>query len=131
MPWTSKLETTISIVDTQHKELVKMINQLHKAMKMQKGSSALEDILKRLVEYTEMHFATEEKMFKKYGYPEYEQHKKIHKELVATVVSFHNDFVSGKATVTMDLMDFLTDWLKNHILKTDMEYVPFLKDKIS
>jgi hemerythrin len=29
----------------------------------------------------------------------------------------------------MDLMVFLTDWLKNHIMKTDQAYVPFLKDK--
>ena len=30
----------------------------------------------------------------------------------------------------MDLMDFLKDWLNTHILKTDMAYAPFLKEKM-
>ena len=49
---------------------------------------------------------------------------------MAKVKSFQADFEKGKATVTMELMDFLTDWLKSHIMKTDMAYVPFLKEKM-
>ncbi len=130
MPWTSKLETSIPVIDTQHKELVRMLNQMHKAMRKQQGSNKLNIIIQGLADYTVMHFSVEEKLFRKFGYPEYEKHKKIHEELVATVLKFKSDFNSGKATVTMDLMDFLTDWLKTHIMKTDMAYVPFLKDKM-
>lgn len=130
MPWSSKMETTISEIDSQHKKLVGMVNKLHKAMRMQKGSQELGDILNGLAEYTVMHFGTEEKYFKKFGYADYSRHKKIHEKLVAKVVGFQNEFNSGKATITMDLMDFLSDWLKNHIMKTDMEYVPFLKEHL-
>ena len=130
MPWTSRLETSISKIDNQHKKLVQMINQLHKAMRQQRGSNELSNILNNLAEYTVMHFGTEEKLFEKYQYPGYADHKKIHKELVTTVLAFQADFKNGKATVTVDLMDFLKDWLKNHIVKTDMAYVPFLKSKM-
>ena len=130
MPWTIRLETSFPIIDNQHKELVRMINQLHKAMRQQKGSNELSNILDGLAKYTVMHFATEEKIFEKHKYPDFNNHKKIHKELVSKVLAFQADFNSGKATVTMDLMDFLKDWLKTHIMKTDMSYVPFLKGKI-
>lgn len=130
MPWSSKLQTSINEIDNQHKELVRLINLLHRAMRMQKGAGEVGGILKDLSEYTVFHFDYEEKLFKKYEYPEYRNHKKIHEDLVGQVVAFQNDFNNGKATITMDLMDFLTEWLKTHIMKTDMAYAPFLKDKM-
>ena len=130
MPWSYKLETTIPEIDEQHKKLVGMVNKLHKAMRMQKGTGELGGILKGLAEYTVMHFGTEEKLFKKFNYPQYESHRKIHEALVSQVLDIQKDFEAGKATITMDLMDFLSDWLKNHIMKTDMEYAPFLKEKL-
>ncbi len=130
MPWTAKLETSIEKVDVQHKELVKMVNQLHKAMRQKKGAKVIKGILGGLADYTVMHFAMEEELFKTYEYAAYETHKEKHDDLIATVQAFQKDFEEGKATVTADLMDFLKDWLKTHILKTDMAYVPFLKEKM-
>ncbi|OGR14952.1 MAG: hypothetical protein A2277_21065 [Desulfobacterales bacterium RIFOXYA12_FULL_46_15] len=130
MPWRPALETRIEEIDTQHKELLRLINLLHKAMKQQKGAKEAGGILNDLAKYTVFHFGFEEEQFKKYRYPENESHKKIHKDLVAKVKAFQTDFENGKATVTMDLMDFLVEWLKTHIMKTDMAYVPFLKDKM-
>ncbi len=130
MPWRSGLETNIKEIDTQHKELVRLINILHKAMKQQRGAKEAGGILNDLAKYTVFHFGFEEDLFQKYGYPENENHKKIHKELIEKVKAFQKAFETGKATVTMDLMDFLVDWLKTHIMKTDMAYVPFLKGKL-
>lgn len=131
MPWTAKLETSIPDIDQQHKELVRLVNLLHKAMKQQKGASEVGGILDDLAEYTVYHFGYEEKLFEKYGYPGYDEHKKIHTKLVEQVIGFQEEFKNGKATITMDLMDFLKDWLKNHIMKTDMTYVPFMVEKMS
>ncbi|MFA5904307.1 MAG: bacteriohemerythrin [Desulfobacula sp.] len=131
MPWRSSLKTGIEEIDTQHKELVRLINLLHKAMKQQKGVKEAGGILSDLAKYTVFHFGFEEEQFTKFRYPETGNHKKIHKELVGKVIAFQADFENGKATVTMDLMDFLVDWLKSHIMKTDMAYVPFLKEKMT
>lgn len=130
-PWTSSLQLSIEEIDTHHKELVRLINQLHKAMRMQKGASRLESILNDLLDYTVFHFGFEEELFARFGYPEKENHKEIHKNLIAKIKSFKDDFQHGKSTVSLDLMDFLKDWLKDHILKTDKKYVPFLKDKMN
>ena len=45
------------------------------------------------------------------------------------VAAFQADFEAGKAALTMDLMDFLKNWLKEHIMGTDMQYAPFFKEK--
>ncbi|MBF0233569.1 MAG: bacteriohemerythrin, partial [Desulfamplus sp.] len=127
--WGPKLATGIDEIDKQHKELIRMINELHKAMKQKIGIQQSGAILDGLAEYTVYHFGYEEKLFKKYDYPEYNEHKKIHEKLVATVVAFQKDFKSGKASLSVDLMNFLTQWLKDHIMKCDMKYTPFFKSK--
>ncbi|MBF0242019.1 MAG: bacteriohemerythrin [Desulfamplus sp.] len=127
--WGPKLATGIEEIDLQHKELVRMVNALHKAMKLKVGIQESGDILDSLAKYTLYHFGHEEKLFKQYNYPEYNEHKKIHENLVATVVAFQKDFKAGKASLSVDLMNFLTDWLKNHIMKCDMKYAPFFKSK--
>jgi hemerythrin-like metal-binding protein len=106
-----------------------MVNQLHKAMKLKKGNQVMAEILKELAEYTVYHFGHEEELFQKYGYAETAQHIKIHKDLVEKVVEFQKQFEEGQASVTIDLMEFLSDWLKNHIMVTDRAYAPFLKEK--
>ena len=130
MPWGPKLILGIDKIDEQHKELVSLINQLHKSMKLKKGRQKSGEILKGLADYTVYHFGFEEELFEKYDYPETAEHIKIHKDLVTQVVDFKIQFEEGRATLTMDLMNFLTDWLKNHTLNTDKKYVPFLKKKL-
>ncbi|WP_321492000.1 bacteriohemerythrin [uncultured Desulfobacter sp.] len=130
MPWGRRLALNIPEIDKQHKELVSMVNELHRAMRMKTGSREAGAILTRLANYTVYHFEYEEKLFDTHGYPDTVAHKKIHKDLVAKVLAFTKEFEQGRAALSMDLMKFLTDWLKNHIMKTDKAYAPFLKDKL-
>ena len=129
MRWDSSLQLGITQIDDQHKQLVGMINDLHRAMKQRQTLAVSAGILERLISYTVMHFAVEEKLFQKYGYPEYDQHKKIHEKLVVQVKEFKTKVEQGDATISMELMDFLKDWLANHIKGTDKKYVPFLKQQ--
>lgn len=130
MPWTSRLAIGINSIDDQHKELVRLINQLHSAMKNQSGVHEASRILDKLTDYTVFHFKFEEDAFDKYGYAEVEQHKAKHKKLVTQIMDFKADLNAGRAGISMDLMLFLTKWLKEHILSEDKKYVSCLKDKI-
>lgn len=129
MRWDSSLQLGIGQIDDQHKQLVAMINDLHRAMKRRQTLEIMGGILERLVNYTVYHFGNEEKLFQKHGYPEYEQHKKIHETLVGKVIEFKSKIDRGDSTISMELMDFLKDWLVNHIKGTDKKYVPFLQEK--
>ena len=129
MPWGEKLKIGIDQIDEQHKELVKMVNELHRAMKMKMGAREAGQILTRLADYTVYHFKNEEDLFEQHKYADREAHKAYHDKLVAQVLEFKKEFDGGRAALSMDLMHFLTDWLRNHILKTDKAYVPFFKEK--
>ena len=75
------------------------------------------------------HFATEEKYFDEFGYLKATQHKKEHNDFVTKVAAFKSDFDNGKMMLSMEIMEFLKDWLLNHIKKTDMAYSNFFIEK--
>ncbi len=127
--WSEDFATTVDSVDEQHKILVGMVNELHQAMTAGKGNEALGNILAGLKEYVIEHFGDEEKLQQQAGYPGLLQHKKIHEQFVGKLIEVESNFQEGRVGISMDLMDFLKDWLLQHIMGTDQKYVPYLKSK--
>jgi hemerythrin len=127
--WQPNYSVNIKEIDLQHRKLIDLINHLHDAMKTGKGKEVMSKILSELVDYTNYHFGNEEKLFDKHGYSESRTHKRQHADLVKQVVSYKNDFENGKSLLTMDLMNFLKDWLTKHILDSDKQYSSFLNSK--
>ena len=127
MAWTPTLETSIEFVDRDHKVLVGMVNDLHQALKMEKGSEAIGKILDGLAKYTVEHFAREEAVFAKHNYVNSDKHINEHKKLVATVTKLIAEYQEGEFTVAMDLMTVAKSWLIEHIMHTDMAFVDFMR----
>jgi len=125
MPWSSSLENGVSEFDNQHHRLVDLINELYRAMKTGRGNGVVIKVLDELVDYTGTHFAAEEKLMVEHQYPDYDSHIIIHREFVAKVVDFQNKLKSGEATLSLDLLEFLKDWLIGHIKGVDRKYGPF------
>ncbi|WP_243367242.1 bacteriohemerythrin [Fundidesulfovibrio soli] len=128
MAWTSDLATGVKVIDEQHRKLLDLINDLYAAMKAGKGRSVLEKLLDGLAEYTVYHFGTEEKYFDQFKYAESASHKKMHAELTGQVVDYIGKVKSGQANVSMELMDFLKEWLVTHICKQDKRYAKTFLD---
>jgi len=105
-----------------------MINDLHDAMSQGKSHQILGRIIKGLVVYTKTHFATEEKYFDKFGYPETRSHKKEHTAFTRQVSEFKQDFDAGKIGLSIEVMRFLSNWLRNHIKNVDKKFGPFFNE---
>lgn len=129
MRWSNSLSVGINSIDTQHKKLIDLINTLFSEMNSGNSKQAVSTALSELIKYTGSHFSFEEDLFAKHRYPERDAHMKIHKKLVAQVVDFQKQFESGEADVSLELMDFLKDWLIKHIKGTDKKYSSFLLSK--
>jgi hemerythrin len=121
-PWREEYSVHIPQIDSQHQQLIALINQLHAAMLEGNGNQALGGILDDLVRYTESHFVYEESMLRQRGYSGLAGHRAQHEDLTKQIRNLHAQFRSGKLLMTMQVMQFLKDWLANHILTRDMQY---------
>jgi hemerythrin-like metal-binding protein len=127
--WKDSYSVGVKEMDTQHQKLVDIINRLYDAMSAGKGSTVVGPILIEMVEYTKFHFVAEEKLMTIHAYPGLLSQKGEHKRFVDKTLEYQEQLKAGKMTMSLDIMNFLKDWLSNHILVTDMKYKEFFKGK--
>jgi len=129
--WNDQYSVGVANVDEQHKKLVGYLNDLFEALNVGKGKEILDSILDNMVEYTQYHFATEEKLMKLHGYPGYDDHKKKHDKLAEHVLDLKSQYAAGNIVKVSPIQIgiFLKDWLSKHIMGTDKLFGPFLNSK--
>ncbi len=106
-------------IDREHKALFSMADELHKAMLDGRGTETLTELLTRLADYTHVHFDHEEALMRAYRYPQMEQHMSLHRALTTQVQALKTKFAAGKIMITMEVMQFLRNWLDHHIRESD------------
>ena len=115
-------------IDEQHKGLVKMTNEFYAGVQMG-GVMAKVFFMKTIqgaVQYVKTHFATEEEIMEKAGYPQYEEHKKQHEDFVAEVAEQVQIFVKEDNPNPAGFVKYLMDWVLHHIAESDKKYMPFI-----
>ena len=121
-PWKATYNVGIPQVDSQHKQLVKLINDLHAAMQSGKAKDVMGSIIDQLIVYTERHFNDEETMLRTRGYSRLAAHHAIHVDLTRQVIELRDKFKSSHLVLSIEIMHFLRDWLATHILTHDLAY---------
>ena len=130
MTWTEKMSVGVGVIDTDHQKLVSMVNELYDGIQAGKGKEKLGPVLDALVDYTKMHFAREEKFFAQTVYPDAPAHKKEHEALTKQVADVQAKFKAGAtSTLSLEVMNFLKNWLITHIQGSDKKYGPHLNQK--
>ena len=87
-----------------------------------KAKDRLNKVFDQLFDYTKKHFSTEELMLYKYAYTDIEQHKIEHKKFIDKLEELKSDFENNKVTISLEVLNFLKDWLLNHIQISDKKY---------
>ena len=118
--WHDSFSVGVNIVDTHHKKLFSIVNELIAGIKAGNSRDTISKVLMKLVDYYEYHFKTEEEFFRMH--PRFKDHQLIHKNFVKSISDFMSLFHSGNAELGNDMLHFLVDWLKAHILDVDKNY---------
>ncbi|MBI5454185.1 MAG: hemerythrin family protein [Deltaproteobacteria bacterium] len=126
--WSEEYSVNVASFNGHHRKLMELINELHDSMKRGKGPEAVGVVLKSLIEYTKVHFSAEQYLMITHGYPGYEAHKAEHDALVRKVEELADKHGRGIA-VTVEVFQFLKDWLTKHIKETDGKYSSFFTSK--
>lgn len=127
--WKPEYSVGVTDIDNDHKKLISMINQLHLAMGNDRGQTLIKTTISDMLDYTKMHFAKEEAYMRQAGYLGLLQHFREHDSFVRKTQDLKQRSESGEFVLSLEVVQFLSDWLKKHILETDMKYVPTFKQK--
>ena len=127
--WTQQYSVDIASIDGQHQNLFRLAEELYTAMSSGQGKTVLAKILDRLIQYTSVHFSYEEGLMRQCGYPDLAAHQAEHQALTKQVLSFQADFDAGRTTMTVQVLNFIRNWLQQHIAGSDQKYAPYLIEK--
>lgn len=122
----SEYGTGIETIDTQHKKLIELINEIYQSFLERRQADATAKVLDELEDYTKYHFGYEERLFKRFGYGHAEQHTASHTAFINKVKEFRKSMDAG-VDVTFTVTNYLRDWLRRHIQHEDRMYAPLFK----
>lgn len=125
--WTPDLSTGETLLDEQHRAIFEWLAELESAAADERTLFGVYAIT-RLKNFIAEHFAAEEALMKSVGYPDLVEHMAEHARFRAKIVDLQLKCIGQE--ITTEAVEFLSDWLSNHIAKTDMAYVPYLDKQV-
>ncbi len=121
-PWDDNFNTGLPTVDEQHRNLVRLINQLAGHVAFHADGLALDRLFDELTDYTVYHFTSEEAIWREFmpDEPDEVEHRKAHASFVQEVARLRSELTSRPLiAVAEEVLGFLARWLAAHILESD------------
>ena len=119
--WDETLSVEVDEIDEDHRRLVDLFNILSHSVAEGDATDYIEAVLEELISCTIWHFRHEERLMLKYKYEGFVEHKAEHRDLIDSVKELQQKFHKENKLLTNEDIEFLADWLTEHILGQDMK----------
>ena len=121
-PWNNNFETGISLIDEQHRELVRLLNSLVSHIAREAEAPVLDKVIQEISDYVLYHFAAEEEIWQFHfeGDSWLKWHHQSHGDFVKEIAKIREaERIQSFDETLLDIVKFLTHWLARHILDSD------------
>ncbi len=125
--WNNKYCVGISIIDEQHKKLFSFLNKTIEAKEHSDNKEELKEVLEEMTTYALEHFETEEAYMIEFDYPECRYHSEEHYRFFTKTNAYFDRVVNGDHHISNALIEYLKQWLVNHIQICDRQYIDCFK----
>jgi hemerythrin-like metal-binding protein len=123
--WTDDFALGNELLDSQHRQLIDLINTTTACLEQDGGKAKVLSVLKSLQDYAWHHFGAEEAYMSGIHFPEHDEHVRQHRDFIDRVMDLQSRLFAGDAGVLRELSDFLNFWLIDHIVISDFRYAAF------
>jgi len=131
--WSDGFSVGVKTFDDQHKRILGLVNKLIDTPNLDSNSVIITEMISKMIDYAKTHFEDEERLMLEHNYPDYIDQRVHHGEFIEKTGAFIEQTAQttseGEESVPESILIYLEDWWINHILKEDMAYKPFFKDK--
>lgn len=124
---TKDLETGNALIDSEHRELFKMVNNLQDACTRGQGRSQVETAAKFLVDYVKKHFGDEQNLQISVKYPGYLAHKNFHENYISQISAAADTILARNADIaSLAELNRMIGLLIAHIRTEDKKLAAFI-----
>ncbi|HBD9145769.1 TPA: bacteriohemerythrin [Campylobacter jejuni] len=128
--WDDSYSVHNAKIDEQHKKLFELAGKVEFMFDKPVYKDDVKALLAEFFNCMKDHFNDEEKYMKLIGYPDLEEHKRIHKEIIQSMIDLIKNIKS-----TNDLKEKLytvsKKWLLEHILYEDMKVEQYRRSSLA
>jgi len=124
--WQDRYSVGVERIDRQHQELFRIVNRLAASITGQPSPATAAATMHEMCKYLDKHFQDEEQYLEKH--PEFDRHNLAHLEFIEKTLDFQIRFADQAPDLHREMLAFLVEWLKTHILETDKLYFAYLKE---
>lgn len=129
LAWSEDYLTGFAEIDRQHQKLFSFVQRLIDAFNEKESKEVELPIIEEMMNYVREHFTCEEHYMETYGYKNFNEHKAQHEEFILKTFSFINDFIAERKNMSQQMIEYLANWIKSHIMITDMKYKTFFSSQ--
>ena len=133
--FTDKYKTGITLVDDEHRRLFEIIKETNDLIHEELLHDKYDEIVRLINElraYTEFHFSDEEALMERIQYPGLAAQKRAHSAFIERLVEIDlndlDEMDDHQQEYLLDLIQFLLDWLTNHILACDCKIGEYMRE---
>jgi hemerythrin len=119
----------IRAMDDQHGILMDTLNELRLAVVRGRNREEVSQLLKQLIDFTRMHFWSEEQLMEQFDFPGLTEHRSEHQRLMVQLQESANKMLHSESMHMRPLLAFLSDCYREHMEGPDMEYGPWLNER--
>jgi hemerythrin len=127
LEWNEEFSVEVEELDDHHRELIRLINELHEILDCQAESQKVSEVISKLFDYANYHFGAEEALFSATIYPFAQEHREKHLEFREHLAELRDMIEAEIGSARSNLLSYLHSWWTNHIMEEDKEYSPYLK----
>jgi hemerythrin-like metal-binding protein len=124
--WDEGIGTGVDTMDSEHRLQVSLVNALEEALRSGPDTEIAERTLQQLVDFTSVHFHSEELMMRLYSYPALDNHAAAHAKLMEQVQRIREQRGAREPAQAMETVRELRGWLVNHIKSMDQAFALWL-----
>jgi len=127
---TSKAPSVFQSIDSEHRIQVGLLTALRQFIDDGEPGERVNEILEQLISYTELHFMSEQLLMRLYSYPGYDDHVRDHELMTEQVHQIKENYQAGEQSLSMDVVDTMTEFLLGHIKGRDHALGQYLSEEV-
>jgi hemerythrin len=129
LTWTHACSVGVMAMDDQHGILMDTLNELRLAVVRGSPRDEVNQIMDRLIDFTRLHFRSEEQLMERSHFAGLEEHRVEHLRMLNQIQDSARRMQHGETVHMRPFLGYLRDSFQEHMSGPDQEYGPWLNER--